>query len=159
MIQSTGDPQGDVWFHCRSSLIAAVSRVPLETFMTDFNRIVNEAAGADAEFYQSRGVRVHSLEVTRYECADGKTSAVLQEIIQETTNRINRMQQQHSENDVMKEKLSGDIELEKHRTVLIETKSDNDRMEATVEGEAAGLRLAKSAQTFLNVMGESLPDS
>merc|ERR1719238_119314 len=51
MIQATGDPQGDVWFHCRSSLIAAVSRVPLQSFMTEFNEIVNAAAQTDTDFY------------------------------------------------------------------------------------------------------------
>merc|ERR1719450_991695 len=30
MIQTTGDPKGDVWFHARSAMIQAVSRVSLE---------------------------------------------------------------------------------------------------------------------------------
>merc|ERR1712110_1327357 len=95
MIQATGDPKGDVWYHARSALIQAISRVSLETFMVKFNEIVQAACGED-EFYRERGVTVHNLEVTRYECVDPKTSAVLQEIIQETTNRINRMQHQQS---------------------------------------------------------------
>merc|ERR1712224_164036 len=124
-----------------------------------FNEIVTEATSREGdEFYAERGVTVHVIEVTRYACIDSKTSAVLQEIIQET-NRINRMQHQQSENDVMKEKLSGEIEIEKQRTELIQAKSDNDRMKAIVEGEAEGLRLSKKAQAFLSVMTEALPDA
>merc|ERR1712176_1638006 len=33
MIQATGDPRGDMWYHARSSLIQAISRVSLEEFM------------------------------------------------------------------------------------------------------------------------------
>jgi regulator of protease activity HflC (stomatin/prohibitin superfamily) len=159
MIHATGDPKGDVWYHCRSSLIQAISRVSLETFMTEFNEIVTNAAQTDDDFFRDRGVCVHTLEVTRYECADQQTSAVLQEIIQETTNRINRMQQQQSENDVLKEKMAGEIEIEKQKKELIQTKSDNDRLRALAEGEADGYQLAKSAATFLSVLSDALPDS
>merc|ERR1712217_385580 len=109
MIQTTGDPKGDVWFHARSCMIQAVSKVTLETFMAEFNDIVKQAASVDDIFYTDRGVKMHALEVTRYACADAVTSRVLQEIIQETTNRINRMQKQQSENDVQRERMSGDI--------------------------------------------------
>merc|ERR1712083_218831 len=135
---------GDVWYHARSALIQAVARVTLEAFMAHFNEIVTDATSSDDKFYNERGVVVHNIEVTRYECVDTKTSAVLQEIIQETTNRINRMQQQQSQNDVLKEQLSGEIALERRRNELIQAKSDNDRMKAIIEGEAEGLRLAKN---------------
>merc|ERR1719146_635760 len=65
MIERTGDPKGDVWYHARSALIQAVSLVTLEKFMQDFNQIVSRAAATDAAFYEARGVRVHSLEVVR----------------------------------------------------------------------------------------------
>jgi len=159
MIKSTGDPQGDVWYHCRSSLISAVSRASLEAFMTDFNTIVNAAAQTDSDFYKTRGVAVHSLEVTRYECADKKTSSVLQEIIQETTNRINRLQQQHSENEVSRERMTGEIEIEKQRTALIQARAENDRMLATSIGESDGIKLAKNAEIFLKTLHEAIPDS
>jgi regulator of protease activity HflC (stomatin/prohibitin superfamily) len=158
MIQTTGDPKGDVWFHARSAMIQAVSRVTLETFMAEFNDIVNKATQADDNFYSDRGVRMHTLEVTRYACADRTTSAVLQEIIQETTNRINRMQKQQSDNEVQREKMAGEIEVEKQKTDLVQARCDNDRVRAIIEGEAAGLRLAKSADTFLSVLSDTLPD-
>merc|ERR1719378_551896 len=109
MVERTADPKGDVWYHARSSLIQAVSSVTLEQFMASFNAIVAKAAATDAAFYEQRGVRLHSLEVTRYECADGKTATVLQEIIQETTNRINRMMKQKSDNEVEHEELTAKI--------------------------------------------------
>jgi len=157
MIETTGDPKGDVWFHARSCMIQAVSRVTLESFMSEFNEIVKRAASTEDSFYSERGVKMHALEVTRYACANGKTSAVLQEIIQETTNRINRMQKQQSENDVQREKMSGDIEVEKLKTALVQAQSDNERVRAIIEGEADGLKMAKSASTFLSVLTETLP--
>merc|ERR1712110_93875 len=57
MIQTTGDPKGDVWFHARSAMIQAVSRVSLEVFMAEFNEIVNKATKADDTFYSERGVQ------------------------------------------------------------------------------------------------------
>merc|ERR550514_1014181 len=160
MIQATGDPKGDVWYHVRSALIQAVSRVTLETFMSEFNQIVMRAGSVDDDFYKERGVKVHTLEVTRYECSDTKTSAVLQEIIQETTNRINRMQHQQSENDVLKEQMNGEIELEKQRKELIAAKADNDRMQAIIKGEGEGLRLAKNVETFMELLSNgAIPDA
>ena len=107
MIERTGDPKGDVWYHARSALIGAVSSVSFEQFMASFNTIVSRAAATDSAFYEERGVKLHSLEVTSYECADAKTAGVLQAIIQETTNRINRMQKQKSDNEVEQEVRGG----------------------------------------------------
>ena len=67
MIDATGDPKGDVWYHARSALIQAVSLVTLETFMASFNSIVQQAAATDRAFYEERGVVLHNLEVVRYE--------------------------------------------------------------------------------------------
>merc|ERR1719401_1778022 len=101
---------------------------------------------------------MHALEVTRYECSDAKTSAVLQEIIQETTNRINRMQKQQSDNDIQREKMSGEIEMEKQRTALVQARSDNELIKAMLEGQADGYRVAMKASTFLSVTLADLPD-
>merc|ERR1712196_117241 len=43
MIERTGDPKGDVWYHARSALIQAVSLNTLESFMSSFNEIVLQA--------------------------------------------------------------------------------------------------------------------
>merc|ERR1711988_1489539 len=118
---------------------------------------MGRAGAVKDPFYSDRGVAMHSLEVTRYECADAATSHVLQEIIQETTNRINRMQKQQSENDIQYEKMKGDIEVEKQKTALVKVQCDNDRMRAIIEGEADGLIMAKSASTFFSVLAETPP--
>merc|ERR1719465_31624 len=86
MIERTGDPKGDVWYHARSALIQAVSLVTLETFMSSFNALVVKAAATDKAFYDARGVAVHNLEVVLYEPKDAETGRTLQAIIQETTN-------------------------------------------------------------------------
>merc|ERR1711907_4684 len=126
--------------------------------MAEFNDIVTRASAEDDAFYADRGVKMHSLEVTRYACADAATSSVLQEIIQETTNRINRMQKQQSDNDVQRERMAGEIEVEKQKTALVQARCDNDRMRAIIEGEADGLRIAKNASTFFSVLAETVPN-
>merc|ERR1719229_1020014 len=116
------------------------------------------AASMDAEFYAQRGCRVHSLEVTRYQCVDAQTSQVLQEIIQETTNRINRKQHQDSLNEIAQAKMDGDIDIEKQRARLIEAQTDNEKKRAAMEGAAAGSRLANSALSFFDILNASVPD-
>merc|ERR1712167_443721 len=156
MIKRTGDPKGDVWYHARSALIQAVSTVTLETFMASFNEIVQQAAATDKAFYDERGVMLHNLEVVRYEPKDAETGRTLQAIIQETTNHINRMQQQKSENEVEKEKMTALIEIEKQRTGLIKEKTANDKLEASVAGEAEGTRLAQSTLAFMGQLEQSV---
>ena len=158
MIERTGDPKGDVWYHARSALIQAVSKVDLLEFMASFNTIAR-AAAADEAFYEERGVKLYSLEVTRYECADGKTASVLQEIIQETTNRINRMQKQRSDNEVEHEELTAKIEREKQRSALIEAQAANEKLQKSVEGESEGTRLAQNTLAFLRQLNVSVPDA
>merc|ERR1712188_177832 len=151
MVHATPNPMGDVWHHTRSTLIQAVSQATLEKFMEGFNSIVAEAFKAEAKdsFYKDRGVKVQSMEVTRFECVDQKTAEVLQQIIQETTNRINRLQAQESENDVAAAKLRSEIKLEKQRTELIKTRATNSRLESEVQGQSTGLTVAMDAATFL----------
>merc|ERR1719248_361893 len=138
MIEHTGDPKGDVWYHARSALIQAVSLVTLETFMSSFNALVVKAAETDKAFYEERGVVLHNLEVVRYEPKDVETAHVLQKIIQETTNHINRMQQQKSENEVEKEKTA------------------NEKLQLHNDGEAEGTRLAQSTLAFLEQLSTSV---
>ena len=156
MIERTGDPKGDVWYHARSALIQAVSKVSLETFMASFNTIVAEAAATDPAFYEERGVVLHNLEVVSYVCKDAATASVLQDIIQETTNRINRMQKQRSENEVEMEKVSAQIEIEKQRAGLIKEQTANEKLQASVAGEAEGMRLAQSTMAFMKMLAPAV---
>merc|ERR1712113_1216030 len=86
------------------------------------------------------------------------TNRILQELIQETTNRINRMQKQSSENEVQQAQLAGETEVESQRATLIKAKAENDLKLAAVDGEAAGLRLAQQALTFFNGLGATALD-
>jgi hypothetical protein len=157
MVAATGDPKGDIWYHARSALIQAVSMVTLEEFMKGFNTIVSSAAATDALFYDDRGCKVHNLEVTRYECADAATGSVLQQIIQETTNRINALQKQASANDVRKTQIDGDIQVEQQRTELVQIQTANDQLLASEQGKAEGLRLAMALGAFSSNLEEIVP--
>merc|ERR1712232_861937 len=156
----TSDPEGDVWHHARSALIQSVSKSTLDQFMSDFNNITMDAYRAQAAdgFYAERGVELKSLELTRFDCADPKTSAILQQIIQETTNRINQLQVQESENDVKAAKLKADIKLENQRRELILAQSENARLEAEMIGQSDGTKLVQRAATFITGLNDSLPN-
>jgi regulator of protease activity HflC (stomatin/prohibitin superfamily) len=159
LISMTSDPSGDVSQHARSALIQGVSKVPLSRFMSDFNNITTEAFRTQASdgFYAERGVELQSMELTRFDCVDEETAAVLQQIIQETTNRINELQKADSENEVRSAHLQADIALEKQRTELIRTRAENSRLEAEMAGQADGTKLVKSAATFIDGLNASLP--
>lgn len=159
MVNATADPEGDVWHHARSALIQAVSRVTFNEFMSGLQSLAVQAFSQQANdtFYSDRGVEVRSLEVTRFACQDEETRAVLQEIIRETTNRINRLQLQESENEVRAAKLDADIVLERQRTELIQAQAENEHLLAETAGESGGLNVAKSAATFIDGLNESLP--
>jgi len=160
MIDASSDPEGEVWQHARSALIQGVSKTTLSVFMARFNNITMEAFATQAAdgFYAERGVEIISMEVTRYEPVDQKTAGVLQQIIQETTNRINRLQVQNSENDVLAAKLAADIQMEKQRTELIETQSKNQQLQARMQGESGGMKRARGVKAFIDGLNTSLPN-
>merc|ERR1712232_621871 len=116
-------------------------------------------AQATDGFYAQRGVEIISMEVTRYEPMDKKTAEVLQQIIQETTNRINKLQVQNSENEVMAAKLAADIQMEKQRTELIKTMSKNQQLQDQMKGESAGMKRARSAKAFIDGISSALPNA
>jgi len=153
MVQMTGDTTGDICSHARSRFIQLVAKVTLKQFMEDFNSIAAQSHSNDDDFYAQRGVKIHSLEVTRYQCADESTARILEEIIQETTNRMNRLQQQESANEVGMFKLTGEIEQENLRGDLISVRQKHKLLEATGDGEAEAERVT----TFLNKVGDQVP--
>jgi len=151
MINVTSDPEGDVWHHARSALIQAVSQTTLQKFMKSFNNITREAFNAQAldGFYTGRGVVLTSMELTKFETTDAATKEILQNIIQESTNRVNRLNKQKGENEVKAAELSAEIELEKQKTEFISAQADNKRLEAKMQGEAAGMTLMRAADTYI----------
>jgi len=117
MIAATPDPRGDIARHARNVLIGALSQTTLADFMETFNPVVQKAFLEDkqTDFYDKRGIYLHSMEVTGYECLDAETALVLQQIIQAKTNKILDKEKQDSENEVAKAKLLAENELEKSR--------------------------------------------
>jgi len=160
MLMATADPQGDVWHHARNAMIQAVSNSTLDSFMAGFNQIVQDSFEAESRsgFYADRGVELQSMELTRFDCADAETAQILQQIIQETTNKINRLTAQEGENDVKAAALAADISLERQRTELIRTQAENERLQAEMQGVANGVQLARSASGFITGLNESVPD-
>merc|ERR1712217_984615 len=130
-----------------------VARVTLKEFMDDLATISGKVHQEDIQFYSSRGVKVHSLEVTRYQCADESTSEVLQQIIQETTNRMNRLSQQESENEVKLFRMQGQIEQERLNGELLRIKQEHSLMEAQVSGAAEADRV----KAFISGLENEVP--
>jgi len=154
MVKFTNDTTGDVCNHARSRFIELVSKVTLQEFMTQFNVIAENVHKNDnTNFYTQRGVKIHSLEVTAYHCAEASTALILEEIIQETTNRMNRLQQQESENEVQLKQIRGDIEEEKARGELIKIQTENSNAKSKMEGLAE----AERVRSFLAGV-KDLPD-
>merc|ERR1711920_217941 len=121
--------------------------------MDDLSIISNKVYSEDLSFYESRGVTVHSLEVTSYQCAEASTSLVLQQIIQETTNRMNRLSQQESENEVNLFKMQGQIEQEKLNSQLLAIQNQHTQKEAQSAGQAE----AEHVQAFMAGLSEQIP--
>lgn len=153
LISTTDDATGDVCAHARSRIIQAVSRVTLEAFLASFNEIAAASVLAeDDPFYEDRGVRILSIEVRHIVCKDPGTQRILQEIIQETTNRINRMQKQESENEILIRRIQGETEAEGQRERLLQIQRANHRLAALSAGEGEANRV----RAFLVGLGDSL---
>ena len=180
MNKFTGDTTGDVCSHARSVFIQAVSQVDFKEFMQNFNQIASRGASSSAKnnnnsdekskskpddsswmpefnddsdpFYQQRGVKIHNLEVTGYRCAEAATSKVLNQIIQETTNRLNRLQQQESASEVKLMQINALINEEKAKAELLEfQKANSDR-----SAEMVGLEEAHKVRTFLESLDSTV---
>ncbi len=153
MVHVTDDAPGDLCSHARSRIIQVVSQVTLEQFLNSFNAIVREAVSESADaFYAERGLVIHSVEVRQIACKDAGTQQILMEIIQETTNRLNRLQKQQSENEVSLQKVQGDIQTEELRGQLLELQRQHTRVEAEADGEGE----ARKILTFFEVLGDQL---
>jgi regulator of protease activity HflC (stomatin/prohibitin superfamily) len=153
MIKMTDDATGNISSHARSTIIQAVSRVTLERFLADFNSLVRDSViGTNDTFYSERGATIHAVEVRSVACKDPQTQQILMEIIQETTNRLNRLQKQESENEVSLKKLQGEIEAEAARGQLLETRRSHSQTESLTHGEAEANRV----RVFLEGLGDGL---
>jgi len=156
MIGTTDDTPGDICSHARSAIIQAISQVTLEQFLASFNQIIRATIlEGDTTFFEDRGVLLHAVEVRSVASKDPSTQKVLQEIINETTNRINRLQKQESENEVKLKLMQGELEAEEQRTQLLELRRQHAQIEGAIEGEAESIRV----KAFLDGLGEDMPSS
>merc|ERR1719453_2805828 len=121
--------------------------------MEQLHGVSNEVFQDDNEFYTSRGVKIHSMEVTRYSCAEQRTSEVLQQIIEETTNRLNRLSQAESENEVRLYKMQGQIAQEELNGKLLAIQHEHQKSEAQVVGSAEAARVS----AFMEGLNKQVP--
>jgi len=154
MVRTTGDTPGDLCNHARSQFIKHVAKVTLKQFMDTSHALAKSVWEDDTEFYTTRGVKIHSLEVTRYQCADRNTSEILEQIIQETTNRMNRLSQAESENEVSLFRTQGLIEQEKMQAELLKIKHEYAMAEAEVNGRSEANRI----KAFVAGLTDSVPN-
>merc|ERR1712224_499096 len=133
--------------------IKHVARVTLKGFMEQLHAISKAIFEEDRSFYETRGVSMQSLEVTKYSCSDRRTSEVLQQIIEETTNRLNRLSQAESENEVNLFKMQGQIEQEKLNAELLQIQHEHTKSEADVAGDAEAQKVA----AFMRGMEKTVP--
>merc|ERR1712100_837368 len=130
-----------------------VAQTTLKTFMEEQHVIAKKVLEEDTEFYTTRGIKIHSLEVTRYQCADKSTSEILEQIIQETTSRMNRLSQAESENEVSLFRLQGQVEQSRVNNELLAIQHEQARADAQVTGSAESERVA----TFLKGLESEVP--
>ena len=141
----TGNASGDIVYHIRSQFILHLATVTLKTFMETLHRVSQAVLEEDTAFYATREIKVHSLEVTRYQCADKSTAGILEQIIQETTNRMNRLSQAESENEVSIFRTEGQVHESKLNSELLEIQHKQTALEAHTAGKSEADRVA----TFL----------
>eukprot|EP00756_Hemistasia_phaeocysticola_P028549 Hpha_TRINITY_DN16179_c3_g7::TRINITY_DN16179_c3_g7_i1::g.7962::m.7962 len=153
MVTGTADPAGDTCTHARSCIMQHVSRIKLMDFLERFNDIVRDACLGD-KFYAERGVNLRSAEVLKFECTSKETNHILTEIIQETCDRLKRTERQRGENEVALARLDGEINEEKKRQELVEVRKSHLRVEARIEGEAEGTRIAAFISKLAKYDGE-----
>merc|ERR1712178_410406 len=153
MVNITGDTSGDLCNHARSQFIRVVSQITLKVFMNTMHDVAKKVFQEDPDFYSRRGVKVHSLEITRYQCADYSTSEILEQIIQETTNRMNRLSQQESENEVKLFKMQGQIQQEMLNSDLLAIQQDHAEADARIRGRGE----AEQVSAFIKGVEKEIP--
>merc|ERR1719203_1095704 len=121
--------------------------------MDELHSVSRAVHEEDLAFYESRGVKIQAMEVTRYKCAEQRTSEVLQQIIEETTNRLNRLSQAESENEVNLFRVQGQIEHEKLNGDLQDIQQKHAQSEASSTGQAEAERVA----AFVGALEKDVP--
>jgi len=161
MMGATANPSADVWQHARSALITVINRYDWQYFTENLASVVAEAytsqtLAAGDDFYDRRGIDLQSLEVVSFDCVDPIVSEKLQDIIQETVNRINAMVVQDSALQLEKKKMEGQIILEGDKKGLLEIMMNNTKLIASTEGKRQGVLDVSGAVTFIKNLSASV---
>jgi len=146
----------------------ALSNTTFDSFMGSFNQLAKMAYERDVadDFYAKRGVELLSMEVTRFEAIDAETKATLKQINEETIKQITLLKKQEGENAVEQAKMRSDIalakeqaeaelDLETHKTKLIETRGENTLIEKKMEAEGDAQPFALHAKSFIGALNET----
>jgi hypothetical protein len=153
MISATHNAPQDVCLHAQSEILSEISRINMKEFMESFNEIIHKAIATDEDnFYDDRGVKLIRVEITGRRCKDPDTEKNFQEIIKKKTDRIKNLEQQHGQNEVRLEEISGQIEQEKLTAKLVEVKNTYLRNEQSKMGESDGARI----KNFIEQLPEEL---
>jgi len=159
LVANTGDPEGDIWYNSRGALIKAVSRATFENFMGNSSAIALAAfqQQATGSFYSQRGIQVLNMDLTKYTCTDPAIDDIRRSIIEETTNRINRLQEAASSVDVKLSTLAGQLIIEQSRASLLNATGANEILQARMDGEAFGRKELESVKGFLDGLNSAVP--
>merc|ERR1712100_911111 len=168
MILGTSDPSGDVWHHCRSSFMQAVSNTSFDLFMGSFNSLAKDAYNRDVAdgFYTERGGSLLSMEVTRFEAVDADTKETLRKINEETTNQITLLKKQEGANAVRAAKMRADVKLEEeqvqaqqllesHKKNWIRSRIGNNLLQKRADAEGEAQPFAQHAKSFITALNET----
>jgi len=153
MIAKTKNTTNDVCLKARSEIIEKVAQMPFRDFMQEVNSVVRNAVLKDDQtFYQERGIDVTSIQVEGFSCKNDQTEQVLQETVQETTNKMNRVLKQETANEVIKVEMEGRIREEELKKKVLEIQYEHEQIIARTDGEAKSSRV----RSFLKSLGTEL---
>jgi len=153
MISKSKDTKNDICLKARSEIIEKVAQLTFRKFMQEVNSIVQDAVlQADKSFYESRGIEMSSIQVEGFSCKNNDTERVLQETVQETTNKMNRIMKQETANEVIRVEMEGKIREEELKKRVLEIQYDHEQLIARTEGEAA----SKKILSFLESLGDGI---
>jgi len=153
MVNKTKNATNDICLIARSEIIEQVAKQPFRKFMQEVNAVVENAVlQADRKVYDERGIVVTSIQVEGFTCKNEETERVLQETVQETTNKMNRVLKQETTNEVIRIEMEGKIREEELKKRVLEIQYEHEQIIAKTDGDAN----AKRVHTFLTSLGDEL---
>jgi len=153
MINKTKDTTNDICLIARSEIIEKVAKLSFREFMHEVNAVVENAVlQADKKVYEERGILVTSIQVEGFSCKHANTEKVLQETVQETTNKMNRVLKQETTNEVIRVEMEGKIREEELKKRVLEIQYEHEQIMARTDGDAD----AKRVHSFITSLGDEL---